>query len=627
MLIANLTFFADDGHMRFRVHGPAAAMARKDGVTVVDCDMYSPWADWLLDEADVLVLHGVNSEWLPVIHDRRNRGRATTFDVSDDLLDVQPWRDYSAGWLDRSLQDLFWQTVAAVDAVQTSTPALAARWAGRARRVLTFPNAVSAPPPLADPPVRQLTVGWAGSGTHLADWAAVAPQVQDWTAGRPDARLAIMTDPRAATFVRLSAGRYEFRPSGKLADYTAFLRELDIGFVPPLPGRFNAGRTDLKFVDYASAGVAGVYPRAGPYAVGVADGATGLLYEDVADLCAALSRLANDTELRLSIRTAAHAEIVRRAAADVADRSAVYAGLLAEPPPARPLPDRLVAAAVRDGRYFRLPPGDYERTLSAATRAGPSAETASVLTDLVGRHPGHRTAERHRARVLNDLGLHSDALTAAERLAARPPDSPGTRIELARALIGLGRSADAVHHLERAVVLNPLHAVAWQLLREHARPEDAAATARLWARNCPLQYMPALARVAVLPPAEGLDVFAESIARYAPTAHPDEDPYAAAAFGTAAAALSDACPPADLEPVLAAAVAAFPDSARLAGLRGDCLYRMGRTTDADREYGRAARLNRVRLTSELDAGAWEPPVWRWQIAEYTARADMPGGDQ
>src|SRR5262249_51300365 len=119
MLVANFCFFSDDGHNHFRVHAPARALAREDGATVVDCDLYHRQVPWLAAHADVLVLHGLNPDWYPVIQRRRTRGLATVFDASDQYLDIQPWRPYSAGWLDRSLQDLFWQTVEAVDAVQT----------------------------------------------------------------------------------------------------------------------------------------------------------------------------------------------------------------------------------------------------------------------------------------------------------------------------------------------------------------------------------------------------------------------------------------------------------------------------------------------------------------------------
>lgn len=245
LLVANLCFFAADGHNHYRVHAPA----RAGGVAAVDCDLYHRGAPWLAAHADVLVLHGLNPEWEPVVRGRRARGRVTLFEASDHYLDIQPWSGYSAGWLDRSLQDLFWQTVAAVDAVQTSTDALAAVLAPHARRVFVFPNPVDPIPPLPRPADRPVTAGWAGSGTHLADWAAAAPAVERWVAGHPSARLAVMTDDRARDLVRLPPDRYTFTRPGPLAAYHAFLRGLDVGFVPLLRGPFDAGRTDPKFQD------------------------------------------------------------------------------------------------------------------------------------------------------------------------------------------------------------------------------------------------------------------------------------------------------------------------------------------------------------------------------------------
>ena len=329
LLIAQMAEADGGGHAHYRIGGPGRALARLPGVTVVDCDPRHRLVPWLVEEADVLVLHGTHPDSPPAARRRRDRGRATVFEASDDYFDLQPWTDASAAWLDRTRHDQFWQLLGAVDAVQTSTATLAGRWAPKARAVLVFPNDLGEVPPL--PPPRApgpLTVGWAGSATHLADWLSVALVLQRWAAGRDGVRLAVMSDELARDYVRLPADRYRFQPRGTLAEYERFLGTLDVAVVPLLPSPFNRGRTDLKFRELAARGVPGVYAAAGPYPHAIDPGRTGLLYRTPAELTRHLDALADDPALRQSIRAAAHAHVAAGGADSAGDRLAAYRGLL-----------------------------------------------------------------------------------------------------------------------------------------------------------------------------------------------------------------------------------------------------------------------------------------------------------
>src|SRR5262249_58233502 len=94
----------------------------------------------------------------------------------------------------------------------------------------------------------------------------------------PAVHLAVMTDEVARSFVRLPPGRYHFRRPGSLAEYLSFLRGLDVGLAPLLPSDFNRARSDLKYLEYAAHGVAGVYADLEPFRGSVRDGETGLLF-------------------------------------------------------------------------------------------------------------------------------------------------------------------------------------------------------------------------------------------------------------------------------------------------------------------------------------------------------------
>ena len=618
LLIAQMAEADGGGHAHYRAGGPGRAMAALPGVTVVDCDPRHRLMPWLVEEADVLVLHGVHPDLPPAARRRRDRGRVTVFEASDDYFDLQTWTDRSAAWLDRARRDQFWQLVAAADAVQTSTPALAELWSPKARAVFVVPNDLGPVPPLPPPrDGRPLTVGWAGSATHLADWLAFAPTLRRWVAGRGGVRLAVMADESARGYVRLPADRYHFRPPGTLAEYEAFLGTLDVAVVPLLPSPFNRGRTDLKFRELAARGVPGVFADAGPYRCAVEHGRTGLLFRTPAELVRGLDALADDPALRRSIRAAAHAHVAG-GADSAGDRLAAYRRLLPGPGRCPPLQAELVAAAVSEARYHRLDPGPPEVALGCAARRPPDNGQVASLGRLVAAYPDFHAATRQLGRVLNDLGRFGEAVAALEPARLARPDGPATLVESARARLGRGDPAAARALLDRAVASNSAYAPAWDALLRLAGTDEAAALAERARRNQPASYVAALAAVKYAAPESIAAALAGWLGEFAAGLHADERPYAAAAFGEAVAARLDldAAPAA---PLLAAACGHFPDSARLADRHGEALYAAGREGEALAEWGRALGLVRAALTMELEGSAAGDRPRHWRVAEAARR--------
>ncbi len=620
LLIAQIAEADDGGHAHYRVRCPGRALARLPGVTVVDCDPRHRLVPWLVEEADVLVLHGIHPDLPPVARRRRDRGRVTVFEASDDYFDLQPWTDASAAWLDRTVHDQFWQLVAAADAVQTSTDELAARWSPQARAVFVFPNDLGEVPPL--PPPRgagPLTVGWAGSATHLADWLSVAPALQRWASGRDGVRLAVMSDEMARHYVRLPADRYRFQLRGALAEYERFLGTLDAAVVPLLPSPFNRGRTDLKFRELAARGVPGVYADAGPYRRAVEHGRTGLLFRTPAEMTSHLDALVDDPALRLAVRAAAHAHVAAGDGADPAgERLAAYRRLLPGPARCPPLPGELVAASTAEGRYYCLRPGPPEAALGLAALGPPDDGSVAALGRLVAEYPDFLAARRELGRVLNDLGRVADAAVALEPARLARPVSPTTLVEAARAHVGLRDPAAARALLDRAAAANPAYAPAWDAILRLAGTDEAAALAGRARRNQPASYVAALAAVQYAAPEAVAEALAGWLGEFAAELHADERPYAAAAFGEAVAARLDldAAPAAGL---LAAACRHFPDSARLADRHGEALYAAGRESDALAEWERALSLTRVALTVEVEGSVAGGRPRLWRVAEAARR--------
>jgi tetratricopeptide (TPR) repeat protein len=621
--------FLDNGDGHYRCQQPARHLARLPGVAVADCPLDHHLLPRLLPAADVLLLQDFNWDLFPLVAQRRAEGRVTVQEANDDYFDLQPWNVRAAMWQNRATQDQLRQCLVAVDAVQTSTAVLAERWRPWARRVAVFANQLTAVPPLTEPPPRPLTIGWAGSIGHLADWYQTAPLLQTWLDAHPDVHLAVMTGEPARSFLRLPPERYFFRPGGSLADYLHFLGRLDIGLAPLLPSAYNRGRSDVKYLEYAALGVAGIYADLEPYRDSVRDGETGLLYRSGADLLACLDRLAADPTLRRRLRVQAHAQVAAERLIDryVGERLSFYRSLLSAAPRGFTIPPEVLAAAVVDGRYLQLRPGPPELALRSALQA-PLQEGAQQLERLLRQHPDYQAALLHQGRLLNDLRRHGDAQVCLGRAWALNPLSAEALAEMGRAQAGAGDLSAARRTLEQAVTLNPFHQRAWQyLLRLLARQRGAEAAG--WAERAhrlhPSNLLLALLGMRLYPPAEAAGVLGGLIDEYAPGLRPEERPAAAVAFGQAVGEVNREAPgSAAAQAQLERACAAFPESARLAGWLGRALFVAGRGAESLEPLARALGRRRAArlILEELPAG--DEGELFGQLADHVRR--LPSGE-
>ena len=121
-----------------------------------------------------------------------------------------------------------------------------------------------------------------------------------------------MTDEPGRAFFQLPPERYRFEPFGSLTSYLRFLEGIDIGLAPLLTTDYNRGRSDVKFLEYASRGVAGIYADLEPYRDVVIPGETGLLYRTPQEMLEQLDRLHGDAALRQKVRRGAYDYVTTR---------------------------------------------------------------------------------------------------------------------------------------------------------------------------------------------------------------------------------------------------------------------------------------------------------------------------
>jgi tetratricopeptide (TPR) repeat protein len=625
--------FLDDGDGQYRLHQPSLYLSRLPAVVVVDCHYAHRLLPKLVEAADVLVLPFLhNWDLFPVIEERRAAGQTTVFEANDYFYDIQPWNPIAPQWQDRAIQDEYRHFMAAADAVQTSTPELGRRWGKWARRVVVFRNHLAEIPPLASIPARPLTIGWGGSPGHFADWYALAPRLQEWLDAHPTVQLAVMTNEFAQPFLRLPPERYHFMRFGSLADYLKFLGALDIGLAPLLPTEYNRGRSDVKFLEYASRGVPGIYADLEPYRETVVPEQTGLLYGTEQEWVACLDRLAADASLRQRIREQAHVYVSqkRRLADNIGERLAFYRTLLRGPPRSFEIPEQVVAAAVREGNYLQLRPQEAEQAVLAAMQPPAKPETAQKLAGVLARYPDYLTGLQEQGRLLNDLRDCRQALGYLQRALALNPKSSRSLCETGRAYFGVNNVPQARKHLEAGLAINPLYFPGWQyLLRLLALSKSPDGP--YWAERArdvhPRNFTLALAGARLYAGAEGVAVLHRLLECHAPSLKAEERPAAAVAFSQAI--LEVAGPhldtPSAVE-LLRGGVEVFPKSARLADMLGYALHLAGRRDESNQAYARALEIRRTAAIYRAEFPEEDGRFHYWQFAENIRGTGGTGSD-
>jgi tetratricopeptide (TPR) repeat protein len=623
LLIVQVCEFLEVGDGVYRFHTPSRALSRLPGVAVVDIDMNHRLLPPLAEAADVLILAGFDWDWFPLLEQRRAAGRITVFEANDYFYDIHSWNPLSAKWLDRAIQDSFHQGLTLTDAVQTSTEELARRWRERTSRpVAVFPNQLTDVPPLSPPEQRPLTIGWGGSPGHFADWYHVAPVLEKWLQAHADVHLAVMNHEFAKPFIQLPAERYHFTSFGTLTEYLRFLRGLDIGLAPLLPTDYNRCRSDVKFLEYASQGVAGIYSDLETYRGSVVNGETGLLYRTTDELLQCLDRLASDAQLRQRIREQAYRQVAenRRLEQHIDWRLEFYRQLLPGPVKGITFSEEVLSAAVREDRYLQLRRQQPEETLVKAIAGPTNRENVQALEKLVEQHPRYLHALQHLGRMLNDLREHRAALPVLERALPLNPKSARTLCEIGRAYYNLGEDAKARQTLESALHLNPYYQLGWQYLIRMATIIPCAEGPR-WAVRAhelhPANLALALLGVKVYPPAEALGVLRRLLDEHATTFLPEEMPAAAAAFSET---IRDVAGPllgtATVLELLQRSCEIFPQSAMLANLLGRALHLAGRHDESNAQFARAIGLRRTALTYRHEFPKEDGTYHYWQFAEH-----------
>ncbi|MFM0113507.1 glycosyltransferase [Paraburkholderia nemoris] len=255
-----------------------------------------------------------------VEHCRRNNMRLV-YDLDDDLLAIaesdHPEREVYAGYA-QSIRLL----ASEASSVHVSTDSLRQKLAAFSRNVKIVPNALDddlwhlseeRPARASGQPVSIL---YMGTQTHAADFEMIKPAlVRLKSKYRDQVRICVI----GVTQDRAKSDVYEFvdAPSRVSGSYAAFVEWLvekgnfDIGIAPLLDSEFNAGKSGIKFLDYAALGLAVACSDVRSYRSVVRHEETGVLVKnDENAWYESLDRLVSDPQYRTRLATNGRADLV-----------------------------------------------------------------------------------------------------------------------------------------------------------------------------------------------------------------------------------------------------------------------------------------------------------------------------
>ncbi len=470
---------AVQGDQIYRTRQPCRAMADHAGVQVVSGCWLSSAMRTIAWRADVLVLaKTVDFDLLPLIEARRRAGRPTVFEINDDFTDLHAWNPVAPFYRSPENRALLSQLARLADGLQFSSDHLERRFGLLNSRRRVFPNQLATEPPPLAPRAgvvgRLLEIGFAGSLGHREDLRSILPVLSRVLARHEHARFSVMGPPSFEAMLRpLPRGRVRFVPGDSLERYLEFVAGLDVGLAPLLPTPFNDGRSDVKYLEYASRGTLAVCARRPPYAGTIQHGVDGLLFATPDALESQLDGLCRGEIDATSMIERAHRKVTReRLERDHAPARLSYyrsmggarwseSGDDCDRAVRRAIAVHGEGSVVQNGEALHLALTAADGHLFNALQAAGDAERHLRAAEAL--EPDHALVALHRAR---SAGEGWQALF--ERAAALAPSACTPPLLRARRHGRLGETEDELAALQQTIERCPLVAPAWERLGQIA---------------------------------------------------------------------------------------------------------------------------------------------------------------
>jgi len=367
-----------------------------------------------LARSDVLVIQMVaDAKLLGLIQGRRQQGKITVFEISDDFTAFPAHLPGHAFYASKEVQQAITTLASESDAVQFSSPFLQQKYQDLNPTHTVFPNQLISVPGLKPSKKRKPALGWAGSIGHFDDAKRLAGALSRWPL-KHQVQLHIMAAPEIIQLFHDARLDVQASPTGDMSAYLDFLKKLDIGLAVATTDDFSSGRSDGKFIEYASRGVVAICSDGPPYADSIDNGETGFLFGNDAEMLDTLTRLMEDAELRRRIRRQAHQYIRtnRTHAKAAADRFSFYAQLVDSQGSLSATDNAIVAAGYKE-IIADIEPSFVQAMLMH--REGRIPEAIQIYTRLAEQAPDFYLLWERMGQACTAIGAREQADSCNER--------------------------------------------------------------------------------------------------------------------------------------------------------------------------------------------------------------------
>jgi len=234
--------------------------------------------DQFQDYSAIIFQRTSSPETVELTKQAKRRGVKVIYDIDDNLLQLPEGHPLYGQFADAAVSGAIKAHLEMADLVTVSSMALWGALAEYADNRVVIRNEIDPaifPEALAKSE-QPVTIGYAAGLTHSADMEQIVPALEGLLEEYGPAIKVI--------FFWLAPEQLQSHPQVEhlggfplLQDYAAKLHasRLDIGLAPLIDNAFNRAKSDVKYLEYGSQAIAGVYSRSLPYS-SVTEGRTGL---------------------------------------------------------------------------------------------------------------------------------------------------------------------------------------------------------------------------------------------------------------------------------------------------------------------------------------------------------------
>jgi len=293
--------------------------------------------DYLLEYDTVFVQRVHDWDSFYTLEKLKNAGKRIVYDIDDEIFSI-PWDNPASRIIGKDEQTAALACMKLADCLTTTTPILQDRLIQLVGgHPVIVPNALDPddgwlPTEKTGSPDEWKRIFWQGSSTHAADWMECIEAVDIVMKKRDDVRVVILGFLPPVVQEKLKEphwkGRVEFSGFNAPETYFEIVKRVraEVGIAPLQTSYFNAGKSEIKWLEYSLVGIPTVASYAHPYMDVIGEG-EGIVCATTDEWVGAIEICLDDKKRRIEMVMAARKKA--REQYNIKETSKVWRSILA----------------------------------------------------------------------------------------------------------------------------------------------------------------------------------------------------------------------------------------------------------------------------------------------------------